>query len=138
MPFDIYSNITSSIRPHKRVQVATIIWRQAGEGGETSFWRSLPTRIGTLFLLPFLKSFPGFSFAPSSSSNFLAVHVQHWNPVNVFFHPQLLTWIPYVYDFEVKWVLELQSIRERSQAPGHKVAYILNNCECFCGFLKGY
>ena len=30
-PLDIYSNITLSIRRHRRVQVAKITWRQAGE-----------------------------------------------------------------------------------------------------------
>jgi len=60
-----------------------------------------------LFPLPLLKSPSGFGFTPPSLGNFLAVYVQNRNPVNVFFHPHLLTGVTDVYDFEVKWVLEL-------------------------------
>ena len=92
-----------------------------------------------MFLFPLLKSSSGFGFTPPSSSNFLAVYVQNRNPVDVFFHPRLLTWVTYVYDFEVKWMLELRSIREGSQALVYKVAHILlNTCKCFCGVLKGF
>ena len=87
--FDIYSNITSSIRRHRRVQIAKITWRQAG-GSKTSFRRSLSTIIGILFLLPLFKSSSGFGFTPPSSSNFLAVFVPNSNPVNVCFHPQTI------------------------------------------------
>ena len=99
--FDIYSNITSSIRRHRRVQIAKITWRQAG-GTKTSFRRSLNTIIGILFLLPLFKSSSGFVFTSPSSSNFLAVFVPNSNPVNVCFHPQLLTCVTCVYDFEAK------------------------------------
>ena len=123
-PLDIYSNITLSIRRHRKVQAAKIYNVAAGQG-QTSLWRSRTRSAGILFLLPLLKSSASFGFTPPSSSNFLAVYVQNWNPVDVFFHPQLLTWVTYVYDFEVKWMLELRSIRERSQEPRHKVAHIL-------------
>ncbi len=43
------------------------------------------------------------------------------------FHSQLLTWITCIYDFEVKWVLDLRSIGEGSEVPRHNVAHILLN-----------
>ena len=67
---DIYLIITSSIRRHRRVQVAKITWRQAG-GSKASFRRSLNTIIGIPFLLPLFKSSSGFCFTLPSSSNFL-------------------------------------------------------------------